>query len=181
MKKIVWGSGASIAVVVAIIVALLCIAKYNTLSVNDEAVETEWSPLSSIMQERYDVVPKLVSSVVRYTGKRDEYTRALTDRYNKFTTVSGIIDKVNAANAIEGAYTKLFIQASQRYPGITSNYQVQAQRAIFDGTEKRIIPAAKTYYTAVQAYNTYSRKFPNNLVALILRFPMTYPYFKREG
>ena len=181
MKKIVWGSGASIILIVAIIVALLCITKYNKLSVNDEAVETQWSPLSSIMQERYDVVPKLVSSVVRYTGKRDEYTKNLTAAYNNFISASGISDKVNAANVIEGAYTKLFIQASQRYPGITSNYQIQAQKAIFDGTEKNIIPAAQSYYDAVQKYNSYSRKFPTNVVALLMGFEMRYPYFKREG
>jgi LemA protein len=181
MKKIVWGSGASIAVVVAIIVALLCITKYNTLSVNDEAVDTAWSPLSSIMQTRYDIIPKVVSSVVRYTGKRDDDVKKLTATYNKFKSASGIVDRVNAANEIEGAYTKLFIQASQRYPGITSNYQVQSQQKIFDGTEKQLVGAAGAYYDAVQKYNSYSRKFPTNLVALILRFPMTYPYFKREG
>ena len=181
MKKIVWGSSASIAIIIAIVVVILCIAKYNTLSVNDEAVETAWSPLSSIMQERYDVVPKLVSSVVRYTGKRDEYTKALTNTYNNFNSASGIANKVDAANAIEGAYTKLFIEASQRYPGITSNYQVQAQRKIFDSTEQNLIPAASTYYSAVQKYNSYSRKFPTNVVALLMGFQMRFPYFKREG
>jgi len=180
MKKSIWGGTTTIAIVI-IVVVILCISKYNTLSVNDEAVETAWSPLSSVMQERYDVVPKIVSSVVRYTGKRDEYVKKLTSTYNKFKSASGIPDRVEAASDIEGAYTKLFIQASQRYPGINSNYQVQAQRKIFKGTEKRLMSAADGYYGAVQKYNSYSRKFPTNLVALLMGFEMRFPYFKRES
>ncbi len=181
MNRAWWSGTGAIIIIIAVVIALLCISKYNTISELDEKVETTWSPLVSVMQKRYDIVPKLVSAVVRYTGKRDDAVKTLTATYDRWKAEKGIPDRVEAASAIEAAYTQLFIEAGQRYPGISSNYQIVNLRTAFDQTEGPLLTNAGSYNNTVESYNTYSRKFPNNIVALILGFYMKYPYFKREA
>lgn len=170
-----------IIIIIVVVVALLCILKYNTIAGYDEQVENAWSPLVSALDQRYDGVPKLVNEIILYTQHEDDATRALSQAEKKFDAASGMVAKVEAADDLEAQLSKVYIEAGQRYPGITSHYQFQALKENFEQSGKEMAQSMQGYNKAVEQYNTYARKFPNNLVALIMGFHHSYPYFKREG
>ena len=179
MKKI-QKSTVTILIIVAVIIALLCITKYNAISTLDEAVDKSWSPLVSALQQRYDGVPKLVNEVILYTSQDDSTTKALAESDKAFNSAEGREDKVKAANVVEINLSKLFIEATQRYPGITSHYQFTALQKNFQVSGKAMSSAMDGYNDAVSEYNTYVRKLPNDLVAMIIGFNYREIYFKKE-
>ncbi len=170
-----------IIIVVAVVIAILCITKYNKLAGLDEALDKTWSPLVSALQQRYDGVPKIADEVVLYTGKEDSVTKALIASDKKFDSANGRENKVETANEVEINLTKLFIESTQRYPGISSHYQYTALKKNFEVTSGEMASAMNSYNDAVSAYNTYVRKFPNNLVAVIMGFGYRETYFKKES
>ena len=172
-------STVTILIIVAVIIALLCIAKYNKIATLDEAVDKTWAPLESSLQQRYDGVPKLVNEVILYTSHEDSTIKALSAADKKFDSVSSREDKAEAANNVEVNLTKVFIETTQRYPGITSHYQFTALQKNFEMSGKDMQNSMEGYNGAVSAYNTYVRKFPNDLVALLIGFNYREIYFKK--
>jgi LemA protein len=170
--------------ILAIVVAMLaglCIVKYNALATNDQALENAWAPLQNILRPRYDAVPKYVNEVILYTGKGDSTTKSLSETYKEFQEARNYEDQIRSANRIEEALSVSIIEAGQRYPGIASHYQFMNLKAGFQASSVQIQPLADAYNSAVDRYNTYVRKFPNDLVALILGFQSKAPYFMRQG
>jgi len=174
-KTTVW-----IIIIVVIILLGLCIVKYNTLAGLDEQLESAWTPLTNVLEPRYQQVPKLVNEVILYTGKEDKQTKELADAYKKYSSASGMSGQIEAANKLEAALSNLAIQGGQRYPGITSHYQFQNLMSGFKKSGDQMKGLVTAYNSAVDTYNTYVRKFPNNLVAFLVGFEFKANYFKRS-
>jgi LemA protein len=169
----------TILIIVTVMLALLCITKYNTIATLDEAIDKSWAPLESALQQRYDGVPKLVNEVILYTSTESETSKALAAADKEFDSANGRENKAKAANNVEINLTKEFIEATQRYPGIASHYQFTALQKNFEMSGKDMVGAMGAYNNAVGNYNTYVRKFPNDLVALLIGFNYKEIYFKK--
>ena len=167
--------------IIAAVLVVMCIVKYNGLVTNDESVAKSWPSLVSVLQQRYAAVPKLINSIILYNGHEDSYTKELAAAYKKFQEAGDMQEKVKAADKLEAALSSQFIQAGQRYAGISSNFQFTQLKKDFESTGPEVVKYAQAYNDTVDVYNTYVRKFPNNFFALILNFYGERPYFKRQG
>jgi LemA protein len=69
----------------------------------------------------------------------------------------------------------------ERYPDLKANQNFLELQAQLEGTENRIAVERKKFNESVQGYNTYIRKFPNNMVAGMFDFEKTAYFEADEG
>jgi len=174
-KPIFWVVG-----IIVIIIVLLCIFKYNNIAALDEGLAKNWTPLESVLEPRYAEVPKLVNEIILYNGNEDKETKALAEAHKVYEAAGSMSAQVKAADKLEAAISGVIIQAGQRYPGIASHYQFINLKQGFEKTSEQMKSLVEGYNDAVDRYNTYIRKFPNNLIAFLLGFEFKAEYFKRS-
>ena len=87
-------------------------------------------------------------------------------------------EAIDAANGIEIDLANLLQWVKERYPGIISRPPVQAIAQTLANTQELIGPDMETFNNAAQEYNAYAQRFPNNVVAMILGYPTSYPFFQ---
>ena len=69
------------------------------------------------------------------------------------------------------------LAVSERYPDLKANENFKALQVQLEGTENRISTERKRFNEVTQEYNTFVRKFPNNIFGSILGFKAK-PYFE---
>jgi LemA protein len=74
-----------------------------------------------------------------------------------------------AQDQLSGALSRLLVTV-ERYPELKANTNFLELQAELAGTENRINVARNDYNAAVQAYNTYVRRFPQNMLAGMFGF-----------
>ena len=162
---------------IALVVVAILIVNYNKLSSLDEGVQTAWTPLQAKIQERYASVPRLLSDVTLYVGKEIKQVKEIKNFQPHISDDSSISDKVKAANKVENMLQSLIQFLGQRYPGIMSNHSIQMMAQIMRNTDNTIGAQTTAFNTAAEGYNAKVRRFPTNLVALVLGFTTKYDYF----
>ena len=174
------GSTSIVTILIVICVILYGIVVFNKISTRDEQVTTAWTPLASALDLRYQSVPALARNIVMYTGRDDETTKDLMKDQQAYMSARTVLDKATAANEIEMDLNKIIVEAGQLYPGIQSNYQFTNVVSNLTASQEKMGPALTAYNLAADAYNTYIRKFPPNLFALVLGFERA-AYIKKAG
>lgn len=169
--------------VVLILVAIVlgaAVHEFNTLTKIDERRQAAWTPLENVLKARYDLVPKLVTEIILYTGTEDPETKKLADNRKKFLGADDFPELVATADQLERSITDVFIQIKNRYPGIANSYQFVALNDGFQKSAEEMKPAVNAYNLVVDEYNTNVREFPKDIIAKLLGFEMKAPYFRRE-
>ena len=136
----------------------------NSLVTMDENVNSAWAQVETVLQRRYDLIPNLVNTVKGYakheSGVFEEVTR-LRSQWGEAKTQA---DKVQAANQIEGALSKLLL-VSENYPELKANQNFIALQDELAGTENRIAVERRRYNDIVKEFNASIRRFPTSIVA----------------
>jgi LemA protein len=89
------------------------------------------------------------------------------------------IEKFQANQAqLSGALSRLMVVV-EKYPDLKANQNFLELQSQLEGTENRISVERRRFNEMVQDYNTYIRKFPNNLIAGMFRFEQR-GYFKSD-
>ncbi len=171
------GTLTAILVFVALVVVGVLIVEYNSMATLDERVETAWTPLQAKLQTRYDSVPRLLNEVTLYVGQEIPQVKSIKEFQPHITDNTPISEKVKAANKIEDMLQSLIQYLTERYPNIISRYSVQQMANIMKNTDQTIGPETKAFNDAATSYNQSVRRFPMNIVAMILGFPTKYDYF----
>lgn len=172
-KTVAWIIG-----IIVVLVIIIFIAKFNKLSVYDEALSNAWTPLGNVLGPRYAEVPKLINEVILYTGKEDAETKDLMQKYREYSVTKGAAEQLETAGLLEEALASFFIQAGQRYPGISSHYQYMNLMQGFQQSASQMGPMVSAFNHEVDKYNSYAREFPNNLVAAFTGFGHEASYFR---
>lgn len=167
-------------VIFIIILVLIGIVQYNTIASRDEMVTTAWTPLSSALDLRYTAVPSLARSIILYAGREDETTKDLLADQQNYMNAKTVLTKAAAANDIELDLDRIRVEATQLYPGIGSHYQFIQLIQTFEESQKKMEASLAFYNVAIEKYNSYIRKFPNNIIALICGFHRG-SYVKKSG
>ena len=76
---------------------------------------------------------------------------------------------------MQGAIGRLLL-VSENYPQLKADQNFLQLQAQLEGTENRITVERQRYIESVQAYNTYIRRFPVNLTAMLFGYD-TKPNF----
>ncbi len=179
-----------------IIIVILGIIIYNlTAGVNNTAVELEegvkknWADVENAYQRRSDLIPNLVSTVQGSADFERGTLKDVVEARAKATSVNVDANNLSAdqiqrfqqaQSGLSSALSRLLVTV-ERYPEIKSNQNFLQLQSQLEGTENRISVARTRYNESVQAYNTYIRKFPNNIFAGMFGFERKAPFQAEAG
>ncbi len=143
---------------------------YNRIQTLDEQANAFKSQIEVQLQRRYDLVPNLVETVKGYAQQERDIFTAVADARARLggAVQSGSLGQMAEANqGLTGALSRL-LAISENYPQLKSNENFRALQDQLEGTENRIATARQDYNGAVQAYNSYIRRFPQVLTAKLI-------------
>lgn len=161
---------------------------YNTMVEKDEAVSTAWSNVENQYQRRADLIPNLVNTVKGYAAHEKETLEEVVAARTKATQVTVDAEdltpeKLKAYQEAQGEVGSALgrlLAITENYPDLKANENFKELQAQLEGTENRISVERRNFNEAAKDYNTYIRKFPNNIVSGIFGFEKR-PYFEAES
>ena len=148
----------------------------NSVPTAEEQVNAAWGNLQADYQRRSDLIPNLVATVKGYAQQEKtvltEVTNARANAGRVQLNASDLSDpaKVQAFNEAQSRLTQAIIplqRLQEAYPDLKSNANFLALQDQLEGTENRINASRRDYNTAVQAYNTRIRTFPDAIGAKV--------------
>lgn len=181
--------GSLIAIVVAILLVLWAVVagiSFNNKAVQqEEGVRQAWSQVENQYQRRADLIPNLVNTVKGYATHERETLEGVVEARAKATQMTVDPTKMTPEDlaAYQQAQGELsqalgrLLAVSERYPDLKANENFKALQVQLEGTENRISTERKRFNEVTQEYNTFVRKFPNNIFGSILGFKAK-PYFE---
>jgi LemA protein len=140
---------------------------YNKIQTLDEQVNSFESQIKVQLQRRADLVPNLVATVRGFAEHEQEIFDAVTQARARVggALESGTLGEMAAANQSLNSALGRLIAIAEDNPEIRSNENFRDLQTQLEGTENRISTARQDYNAAVQAYNSYIRRFPQVLTA----------------
>ena len=161
---------------------------YNSMVEKEEAVNTAWSNVENQYQRRADLIPNLVNTVKGYASHEQETLESVVNARSKATQITLNADELTpeklkayqAAQGEVGSALSRLLAVTENYPELKANENFQELQAQLEGTENRISVERRNFNQVTQYYNTYIRKFPNNLFAGMFGFDKK-PYFEAEA
>lgn len=173
--------------VAAISAMFLSSCGYNDMVEKQEAVDSQWAQVENVYQRRADLIPNLVATVKGYAAHESETLTAVVDARSKATSVTIDARNLNeetlaqfqkAQSDLSSALSRL-MAVKEAYPDLKANENFLDLQSQLEGTENRITVERKKFNDVARDYNTYIRKFPNNIISSIFSFDAK-PYFKAE-
>jgi len=145
----------------------------NKMVEMDEGVSSAWSQVENVYQRRADLIPNLVNTVKGYADFEQETLTAVIEARAKATSVTVDPTKLDAnsiqqfqdaQSGLSSALSRLMVVV-EKYPDLKANQNFLDLQAQLEGTENRITVERQKFNETARVYNTYIRKFPNNLIA----------------
>lgn len=168
---------------VAVLPMLLSSCGYNKMVGLQEEVTGQWANVETAYQRRADLIPNLVATVKGYADFERETLEAVVNARAKATSTNIDASKLDAAalqqfqanqGELSGALSRLMVVV-EKYPDLKANQNFLELQSQLEGTENRISVERRRFNDLVRAYNTYIKKFPNNLIAGMFSFePKAY-------
>ncbi len=147
--------------------------KYNTIITKQEATKKAWAQVENVYQRRMDLIPNLVNTV---KGAADFEKTTLTQvvearaKATQMTVDASKLspDQIKAFQSSQGelsqALGRLMVVAEQ-YPQLRATEAFRDLQVQLEGTENRITVERQKFNDIVGEYNTYIKRFPNNIFA----------------
>ena len=160
----------------ALVVLLLSGCGYNQIQGKDEAVKAGWSEVLNQYKRRADLIPNLVATVKGYAGHEQQVLTAVTEARAKVSQITVNADDAASLAQYQAAQGELaqalgrLMMVTEAYPNLTADQQFLALQAQLQRMVNRITVARGRYIQLVQDYNTYIRKFPVNLTAMLFGY-----------
>jgi len=175
-------------IVILALVALFAIwgvSIYNGLVSKQETVETAVGNVQAAYQKRADLIPNLVATVKNYAEYEAETLNAVVEARAKATSTT--LDASNlteenikafqaAQDAMSSALSRLLVTV-EKYPDLKANQNYLDLQSQLESCENSIANARREFNEKARTYNTYLRRFPNNLIANMFGFDKK-PYFE---
>jgi LemA protein len=148
----------------------------NSIPTAEETAKARWADVQNEYQRRADLVPNLVATVKGYAKQEKDVLEGVTEARAKATAINvsadqltdpAKIEQVNQAQGQLSAALGKLLSVTENYPDLKSNANFLALQSQLEGTENRITIARRDYNSAVQAYNTRIRTFPDAIGAKV--------------
>ena len=181
----------TILIIVGIVLVLgaMFVKPYNNMVQKDEESSKAWANVENAYQRRMDLIPNLVKTV---QGAADYEKGTLTEvieARSKATSVQ--VDPSNlteesiakfqaAQDQLSSALSRLMVVV-ERYPELKATEEFKSLMDALEGCENRITVERGNFNKAVNDYNQYIRRFPNNIIAGIFNFDKKGYFKASEG
>ena len=171
---------------VLLLAGLLSGCGYNTIQQKEEAVSAAWSQVLNVYKRRADLVPNLVATVRGYAAHEQQVLTQVTEARSRVGSINVNADDPASIEQFQQAQGQLqsaigrLLLVSENYPQLKADQNFLQLQAQLEGTENRITVERQRYIEAVQDYNTYIRRFPVNLTAMVFGYD-TKPNFSVEN
>ena len=162
ISPILIGVGAILAIV--LIIVIWYFSTYNSLVRMNEDVNGKWAQVETQYQRRVDLIPNLVSTVKGAANFESSTLEDITRLRSQWQTAPNVNAKVETANQIESALSKLLVVA-ENYPQLTATQNFQGLQDELSNTENKIAVERQRYNDAVRAFNARIKTFPTSFVA----------------
>lgn len=142
---------------------------YNTIQSLDEQVSQAEGQIKVQLQRRSDLIPNLVETVKGFARQETTIFTEIAEARSKLNGAiqSGDVQQMADANQALNAPLGRLLAIAEAYPDLKSNQNFLQLQDQLEGTENRIAVARQDYNKAVETYNAYIRRFPQNLTAKI--------------
>ena len=170
---------------IVIILGAMFVKPYNKMVQKDEGCSKAWANVENAYQRRMDLIPNLVKTVEGAANYEKGTLTEVIEARAKATSVQ--VDPSNlteeslakfqaAQDQLSSALSRLMVVV-ERYPELKANQNFLELQAQLEGTENRIAVERGKFNETVNDYNSYIRRFPNNIIAGIFNFDKK-GYFK---
>lgn len=170
-----------IIIVVLLVIALIFGGMYvstrNTLVEKDQTIKASWSQVENVMQRRFDLIPNLVETVKGIAQQEQAVFGAIANARAAMAGAKSPTEKIAANGQLDSALSRLLVVV-ENYPQLKSNENFLRLQDELAGTENRMAVERKRYNDAIQDYNTFLLKFPNNIFAGWAGYKENDAYFK---
>ena len=161
-----------VAIIIGVVVILVVVFLYNSLIAKKNQVTNVFGTIDALLKKRYDLLPKLISTVKAYMQHEKSLLTEITEMRAK--AVSGRLsddEQVDLDNKLSKMLGGIMV-AVENYPDLKANQNfLQLQRAMNE-IEEQISAARRAYNAAVTAYNNAVEMFPTNVAASMMRYKL---------
>jgi LemA protein len=161
------------AVIMLALAATLSACGINSVPTAEEAAKARWADVQNQYQRRADLIPNLVATV-KAAGAQEkdilvQVTQARASASQVQVSGGDLTDpnKMAAYQRAQAGITLSLQRLQEAYPELKSQGNYTTLMSQLEGTENRISIARNDYNSAVQAYNTRIRTFPDAIGAKI--------------
>lgn len=161
----------------ALLLGLFLVGSYNTLHRAETRVEQARAQVETVLQRRFDLVPRLVQVTREYASHEREVFEALAAARARFERAGTLAEKEAANAQLQTALGRLtaIVEANPQLRASELYLRLQDE---LSGTENRIAVERRRYNQAVADYNRTARGFPTALARPLLGFDARKPYFQ---
>ncbi len=177
-NKIWWGIGIVAAVI--LLGVFWYIGTYNSLIRMNEEANGKWAQVETQYQRRVDLIPNLVSTVKGAANFEQTTLTELTKLRSQWQTAPNVNAKVNTANQIESALSKLLVVA-ENYPLLTATANFRSLQDELANTENKVAVERGRFNDAVKLFNARIKTFPSSIVAKKLGYADRNYFESAEG
>lgn len=174
---------------IVLVLAGFLMKPYNQMVQKDETCSKAWANVENAYQRRMDLIPNLAKTVQGAADYERGTLEAVIEARSKATSVQ--VDPSNlteeslakfqaAQDQLSSALSRLMVVV-ERYPELKANQNFLELQSELEGTENRIAVERNKYNETVGEYNTYIRRFPNNIIAGLFNFDKKGYFKAAEG
>jgi LemA protein len=158
---------------------------YNNMVSLQEAVASQWGNVETQYQRRADLIPNFVNTVKGAAEFEQETLTRVIEARAKATQVTIDPANITAENMLQyqatqgelsSALSRLMVVV-ERYPDIKATQNFRDLQVELEGTENRISVERRKFNEVAQSFNTFIKRFPQNLLAGMFGFSAK-PYFE---
>jgi LemA protein len=161
------------AMIVVATAAMLSACGINSVPTAEEAAKARWADVQNQYQRRADLIPNLVATVKAAGAQEKDILVQVTNARASANQVKVSGDdltdpnKMAAYQRAQAGVTLSLQRLQEAYPELKSQGNYTTLMSQLEGTENRISIARNDYNSAVQAYNTRIRTFPDAIGAKV--------------
>jgi len=155
---------------IVIVVAVVVILIYNSFITKRNAVKFAFAGIDVQLKKRFDLVPKLVSTVKAYMQhERETLERITALRTKAVAQGTPPSEQLRIYDQLTPVIHGIVAQVED-YPQLRASEQFLLLQRNLSEVEEQLSAARRAYNAAVMEYNTATQVFPSNLFASMFGF-----------
>ena len=159
-------------IIIAVVVLLVfyVIGVYNGLKVMSVKADTAFADLDVVLKRRYDLIPNLVEVAKKYMSHESEVFSNIAKARSGYMEATTPEQKIEATKQFDKAMSTFKVQV-EAYPELKANEEYKRLSENLIIIEDEIALSRKYYNGTIRDYQKFTKIFPNNLLAKLLKSP----------